>query len=91
MAASVLAIADAQQALADDSSLATEAARDHFPDHELSLIEDVIERDVEFYDPSISERTVKTLNDFARKLDILDAEDVPYESVVATQFRSEWE
>lgn len=90
VAAAVRAVVDAQQALEDDPSLATEAARDHFPEYELGLIEDVIERDVPFYDPSISEQKVEAMNEFSRDLGILDAKSVPYEQVVATQFRSGW-
>lgn len=91
VAGAVRALAAAQRALAEDPSLATEAARDHFPEYELGLIEEVVERDTPFYDPSISEEKVDAMNAFARDLGVLDAEDVAYDDVVATQFRTEWD
>lgn len=87
----VRAIGEAQRALADDPSLATEAARNHFPEYELGLIEEVVERDTPFYNPAISEAKVDAMNAFARDLGILDTEDVTYDDVVASQFRPEWE
>lgn len=89
--AAIRAIVDAQQALADDPSLASEAAESHFPEYEWGLIEEVIERDTPYYDAGISPGAVERMNDFARYLGILDAEDVAYEDVVAAQFADEWE
>lgn len=87
----VRAIVAAQKALGRDPSSAIEVARRAgFPDRETSLIEELIERDAPFYDPSIPERKVEALNRFAYDLGILSDPDVPYDRVVGTRFRMEW-
>ena len=53
------------------------------------MIAGLVERDLPFYDPAISEEAVTSLNGFARALGLLSA-PVAYEEVVATQFRPLW-
>jgi NitT/TauT family transport system substrate-binding protein len=53
------------------------------------VIADVVERDLRFYDPSISEAAVTGLNRFAQSIGLLKG-TVPYDEVVATQFRHLW-
>ena len=49
----------------------------------------VVERDLPFYDPAISDQAVAAMNGFARSLGLLPA-PVAYEDVVATRFRNLW-
>ena len=88
-AAAVRALVATQNALKTDVSLATEVGRKRFPPREAGLIGGIIARDLPFYDPSISEASLAAINDFGRDLGVL-AGDVPYEQVVATQFRQLW-
>lgn len=90
VAGAVRAIVRAQRALRQDPSLATAAARPHFPQSERNLIAELIRRDTAFYDPAISERSVVSLNRFARAVGVLSDRQVPYERVVATGFRRLW-
>ncbi len=53
------------------------------------MIVELIRRDLPYYDAAISEFFVAGMNQFARELGLLSG-DVPYEKVVATQFRSLW-
>ena len=54
------------------------------------LRDDVIPRDLPFYDASISQDFVAGMNRFARASGILKT-DPGYDRIVATQFRSLWE
>jgi ABC-type nitrate/sulfonate/bicarbonate transport system substrate-binding protein len=88
-AAATRAIIRAQQLLREDPSRATRAAERLFPPTETQLIAELIERDLPYYDPAISEETVASMNRFAQAAGIL-SKPVAYERVVATQFRSLW-
>jgi len=88
-AAAVRALVATQNALKTDVSRATEAGAKRFPPREAGLIAGIVERDLPFYDAAISERSVAAINDFARRMSILD-EDVPYSDIVAVQFRDLW-
>src|SRR6516164_610638 len=87
-AAAVRAIMKTQAALKADPERATEVGRRLFPPYEAMLIEELIRRDLPYYDPSISPDFVAGMNQFARDLGILRGE-VPYE-VVATWFAELW-
>jgi len=89
VAAAVRAVVGAQGALKSDPSLATEAAKRHFPPAELALIAELVRRDAPFYDPEISGDAVHALNAFARETGLLSRAP-PYEQVVATRFRTLW-
>jgi len=88
-AGAVRAIVNTQRALRADPTLATKVGRRLFPPEEAELIAELIERDVEFYDPSISEESVRLASKFAQELGLLSG-PVAYESIVATQFASLW-
>ena len=88
-AAAVRAIVKAQAALREDVARATAIGRQLFPAAEAELIAELIQRDLPYYDPTISRHFVASMNEFARELGLLK-DDVPYESVVAIQFSSLW-
>jgi ABC-type nitrate/sulfonate/bicarbonate transport system substrate-binding protein len=89
MAAAVRAIVKAQKALRADPSLAREVGRRKFPTDAAELIANVVARDVEFYDPAISEEQVAKMNHFAQSVGQLSA-PVKYEDVVAVRYRELW-
>jgi NitT/TauT family transport system substrate-binding protein len=88
-AAAVRAVVKTQAALKQDVSLATQVGRKLFPPSEAELIEELIRRDLPFYDASISPAFVAGMNQFARDVGILTGH-APYERVVATQFSHLW-
>ena len=88
-AAALRALVATQNALKADVSRATEAGAKRFPPRETGLIAGIVERDLRFYDAAIGEHSVSAINDFARRMSILD-EDVPYSEIVAVQFRDLW-
>ena len=87
--AAVRAIVRVQKALRANPSLATEVGERLFPPMEAGLIAGLIERDLPFYEPGISEAAVSGMNQFARDIGLL-TEDVPYDQVVASQFSGLW-
>lgn len=89
IAAAVRAIVKAQKALRNNPSLAREVGRRKFPKDAAELIAKVVERDVPFYDPVISEEAVAKMNRFARSVGHLSG-PIPYEKVVAVQLRELW-
>jgi ABC-type nitrate/sulfonate/bicarbonate transport system substrate-binding protein len=82
-AAAVRAIEKTHAALKKDVSLATCVGRKLFPPFEAELIAELIQRDLPFYDTTISRDFVAGMNQFALDLGILKAE-VPYEQIVAS-------
>jgi NitT/TauT family transport system substrate-binding protein len=88
-AGAVRAIVRAQRALAANPSLATDIGNRLFPPDEAALIAGLIARDAPFYDATISPEAVDGLNKFA-KANGLIAEPVPYDRLVAAQFRHLW-
>ena len=89
VAAAVRAIVRAQGILRKDPARATEVGRRRFPPPAAAIIAAVVERDLPFYDPAISDPAVAAMNGFARSLGLLPA-PVAYEDVVATRFRNLW-
>jgi len=89
VAAAVRAIVRAQGILRKDPARATEVGRRRFPPPAAAIIAAVVERDLPFYDPAISDQAVAAMNGFARSLGLLPA-PVAYEDVVATRFRNLW-
>jgi ABC-type nitrate/sulfonate/bicarbonate transport system substrate-binding protein len=89
VAAVVRAIVKTQQALRADPTRATEVGKRRFPPDAAELIATIVERDLPFYDPAISEEAVTALNRFVQSVGILPS-PVPYEQVVAVQFRDLW-
>ncbi len=88
-AAATRAIVRTQQALVADVTRATEVGKKLFPADDANLIADVVERDLPYYDATISETFVKGMNDFMIDLGWLDG-PVPYEQVVATSCIPLW-
>jgi NitT/TauT family transport system substrate-binding protein len=88
-AAAVRAMVKTHTLLKTDVSRATAIGRKVFPPSEAELIAELIRRDLPYYDATISREFVAGMNQFSRDVGIL-AEDVPYESVVATQFSHLW-
>ena len=85
----VRAIVRAQHVLKADPSRATEVGRRRFPPAAAEIIAAVVERDLPFYDPVISESMVTSMNQFAQAIGML-SRPVPYDQVVATRYRSLW-
>jgi ABC-type nitrate/sulfonate/bicarbonate transport system substrate-binding protein len=75
------AVIAAQKALKEDPARATAIGKKLFPPQEAGMIAELIRRDLPFYDATISEQTVKSMNRFAKDLGILSA-DVAYQDVV---------
>ena len=93
VAASVRAIVKTQKALQRNPALATEVGNRLFPAAEAGLIAELVERDLPYYDPTISEEVVASMNEFARSIGLLSApvsKSISYEEVVASQFRQLW-
>ena len=88
-AAAVRALVATQNALKQDVSRATEVGHKRFPPCEAGLIAGIVRRDLPFYDASIGEASVAAINAFARDMGVL-AGDVPYDRIVAAQFRHLW-
>lgn len=88
-AAAVRAIVATQKALKADVKLATEVGRRLFPESAAELIAKIVERDLPYYNPSISREFVQGMNQFSRDVGILKA-DVAYEDVVATGSSQFW-
>ncbi len=90
VAAAVRALVKTQKALKADVSLATKVGKALFPPHDAEMIAEVVERDLAFYDPSLPEDFVTGMNRFSIDMGLLK-EDVPYDRVVAAQFRDAWQ
>jgi ABC-type nitrate/sulfonate/bicarbonate transport system substrate-binding protein len=89
VAAAVRGIVSAHRALRADPARATEVGRRRFPPAATEMIATLVQRDLPFYDPVIHEEAVRTMNDFARALGLLQA-PAHYEEVVAVRFRPFW-
>lgn len=89
VAAAVRAIVRVQWALQMDPRPAAAIGRRRFPPDTAAMIATLVERDLPFYDPTIAEPAVATLNRFAQGLG-LPTTAVPYGQVVATRFQPLW-
>jgi ABC-type nitrate/sulfonate/bicarbonate transport system substrate-binding protein len=88
-AGAIRAIVKAQKALQANPSIATEIGQRLFPADEAQLIAGLIERDAPFYDAEISHEAVDGLMRFAKSYGLIK-DAVPYEDLVATEFRQLW-
>jgi NitT/TauT family transport system substrate-binding protein len=88
-AGAIRAIVKAQKALQANPSIATEIGQRLFPADEAQLIAGLIERDAPFYDAEISHEAVDGLMRFAKSYGLIK-DAVPYEELVATEFRQLW-
>ena len=89
-AGAVRAIVKTLNALKEDSSLATDVAKDLFPQKEASLISKLIERDQPFYNAKITTELIDGMNIFANNAGLLNGGPVPYDDIIATQFCNLW-
>ena len=85
----IRAVIKAQKALRADTSRATEVGRKIFPPTEAETIAKLIERDLPYYDPSISQEVVAQMNRFAQDAGLLTT-SVPYDQVVAATVSHLW-
>jgi NitT/TauT family transport system substrate-binding protein len=88
-AGAVRAIVKAQKALKADPSRATAIGARLFAPEAASLIAGLIARDAPFYDATISTEAVDGINRFAVANGLLDG-PLPYDRLVAVQFRHLW-
>ena len=88
-AAAIRAIVKTHKALAEDISLATEVGKKLFPAEAADLIAGIIERDLPFYDASITPEFVAGMNQFQKDVGLV-TETVAFDQVVATQFSQYW-
>jgi ABC-type nitrate/sulfonate/bicarbonate transport system substrate-binding protein len=89
VAGAVRGLIAAQKALRDDPSIATGVGEKVFPAMEAGLIAELIRRDTPYYDPAISQETFDGLTRFSIDMGLL-SRPVPYDEVVAGQFRDLW-
>jgi NitT/TauT family transport system substrate-binding protein len=85
----IRAVVRAQSMLRRDPLRATELAAKLFPALEAGQMNKIVARDAEFYRASIPPEAIKEMNRFANAVGLLSS-PVPYEHVVAIQFRSLW-
>ena len=83
------AIVAAQIALKHEPTLATLAAKIHFPEAETAMIAELVRRDTPFYDASISRAKLDALNAFSREMGLLSVAPA-YEGLVPTICREVW-
>ena len=88
-AAAIRAIVRTHKALKQDVSLATEVGAKLFPAEAAELIAGIIERDLPYYDASITPEFVAGMNQFQKDVGLV-TETVGFEQVVAAQFSEYW-
>jgi ABC-type nitrate/sulfonate/bicarbonate transport system substrate-binding protein len=88
--AAIRALMKAHKALKENFQRATEVGEKRFPPSEAELIAELVRRDLPYYDPTIPEAKVASMNRFARDIGLLRA-DVPYGQVVATELSRVWQ
>jgi len=88
-AAAVRALVKTHAALKEDIGRAATVGRTLFPAEEAELIADVVERDLPYYDASISREFVSGMSQFSQDVGLIKA-PLEYEQVVATQFSELW-
>lgn len=88
-AAAVRALVKTHAALKEDIGRAATVGRKLFPTDEAELIADVVERDLPYYDASISREFVSGMSQFSQDVGLIKA-PLEYEQVVATQFSELW-
>ena len=88
-AGAVRAIVRAQKILKADPSVATEVGKRLFPADEAELIAGLVARDAPYYEAEISHTAVDGLMKFAKGVGLIK-DAIPYEELVAIQFRHLW-
>lgn len=89
-AAAIRAIVRTHRALKADIGLATEAGRKLFPPEAAELIAGIVERDLPYYDASVSREFVAGMTRFQKDVGLVSG-TVAYEQVVATEFSANWD
>ena len=89
VASALQAIVKTQEALKQDVQLAAKVGRSLFPREEAGLIADVVERDLPYYDPTISKSAISGLNWFSKQAGLL-TNDLAYDDAVATRYSHLW-
>jgi NitT/TauT family transport system substrate-binding protein len=89
-AAAIRAIVKTHAALRADPELATKVGQKRFPPEQAALIAELVRRDLPYLDAGIPIAAVDGMNAFTRDLGLL-RRDVPYDRIVATQFRDLWQ
>ena len=89
VAAAVRAIVRTQRMLRKEPARASEVGRRRFPPAAAEIIAAIVERDLPFYEPVISQAAVETMNGFAQAIGLL-ATPVRYDDVVATRLSPLW-
>ena len=87
--AAIRALMKAHRALKEDANRATAVAEKRFPPAEAKLIAELVRRDLPYYDPTITEDKVMSMNRFAQEIGLL-SQPVPYDHIVATEFSHLW-
>jgi NitT/TauT family transport system substrate-binding protein len=88
-AAAVRALVKTQKAMKENVKLAADVGKKLFPAFEASLIADVVERDLPFYDATISQKAGEGTARFAHTAG-LTKQTASYQDIVATQFSNLW-
>jgi NitT/TauT family transport system substrate-binding protein len=88
-AAAVRALVKTQAALKADPARATKVGEKWFPAFEASLIATLVERDLPYYDPTISKESFDRMCRFAQTVGLTKGVG-RYEDVVVTQFANLW-
>ena len=88
-AAAVRALVKTQKALKADPKRATKVGEKWFPAFEASLIATLVERDLPYYDPTITKKTFDDMCKFDQAVGLTKGLG-KYEDVVATQFSDLW-
>jgi len=88
-AAAVRALVKTQKALKADPKRATKVGEKWFPPFEASLIATLVERDLPYYDPAISQAAFDSMCKFAQTTGLTKGLG-KYQDVVATQFSNLW-
>ena len=89
VAAALRALVSAQRLLKADVSQASRVGERRFPPREAALIARIVDRDLPFYDATITTRSLAAVNSFGRRMSLVD-DDARYDEVVATQFSHLW-
>ncbi len=87
----VRAIVRTQRAMSANLGLAARAGGELFPPREAALISDLVARDLPYYRAEISPSFVIAMNRFARDIGLLKADEIAYDSVVASRFATLWD
>jgi NitT/TauT family transport system substrate-binding protein len=85
----IRAVVKTQKALKSNIALATQVGAQLFDEQTTAVIARVVQRDLPYYEASISRRFVTTMNRYARDIRLLTCER-SYEDIVAEEFCSEW-